>query len=190
MANTYIYRNGPKSNFYSPNFEYKNKTNEDYWNERKKLTMTMGDTFFKRSERYKENPDFSPRHVGMPWSIVDACDYVRPSAVQMNHKYTFTEQSVPLHKAYNVYENPALTYHERMTNYEGPVEVQTEFKSSDFKHYANSGGISKKEDLSNTITSIQDRIARAHKIKGTLCLNNGNAYGNSWKTPQLELKFK
>jgi hypothetical protein len=126
----------------------------------------------------------------MPWSIVDACDYVRPSATQMNFKYTTTEQTVPLAKAYNVYENPGLTYQERMANYEGPTEVKTEFKSNDFKHYTNSGGISKKEDLSNTISSIQDRIARAQKIKGTLCLNNANTYGNSWKTPQIDMKLK
>lgn len=97
----------------------------------------------------------------MPWTIADACDYVRPSAAQMNFKYTVTENSVPLQKAYNVYENPALTYNERMSNYEGPVDVQPEHKSSDFKHYSASGGISKKEDLSNTINSIQERIARA-----------------------------
>lgn len=79
MANTFINRNGPKNSFYSPVFEYKNKSNDEYWQERKKLTLTQGDNFFKRSERYRENPDFSPKHVGMPWTMMDACDYVRPS---------------------------------------------------------------------------------------------------------------
>jgi hypothetical protein len=88
MSNIFFNRNGVKSNFYSPLFEYKVKTNDDYWKERKNVTISNGDNFFKRSQRYRENPDFSPDHVGMPWAIMDACDYVRPSAGQMNYKYT------------------------------------------------------------------------------------------------------
>lgn len=53
----------------------------------------------------------------MPWSIADACDFVRPNATQMNYKYTVTEGAVPLHSAYKAYENPALGYEQRMNNY-------------------------------------------------------------------------
>lgn len=119
----------------------------------------------------------------MPWSIIDACDYVRPSATQMNDKYAITEGSVPLQKAYSIYENPNLTYFERMANYEGPTDVKAEFKNNDYKYYKTSGGIGNNKDASHTINSIQDRILRAQNIKGTLCLNNANSYGNSWKTP-------
>ena len=69
--------------YYSPTFNYKVKSHEDYWAERKKMTHTVGDNFFKKSQRYKLNPDFSPKHVGMPWSIVDASDFVKPSAIIM-----------------------------------------------------------------------------------------------------------
>jgi hypothetical protein len=130
------------------------KTNDDYWKERKNMTITQGDNFFKKSERYKENPDFSPKHVGMPWAISDACDYVRPNATQMNYKYLITESAVPLHTAYKGYEHAGLTYDQRMTNYSGPHEGDANLKTTDFKHYINSGGISKKEDLSQTISSI------------------------------------
>jgi hypothetical protein len=53
MANTFINRNGPRSTFYSPVFDYKIKTNDDYWKERKQKTATQGDNFFKQSERYR-----------------------------------------------------------------------------------------------------------------------------------------
>lgn len=45
-------------------------------------------------------------------------------------------------------------------------------------------------DYKNAITSIQERLNRAHQIKGNLTLNNANDYGNSWKTPALDMKFK
>jgi len=125
----------------------------------------------------------------MPWSIADACDYVRPSATQMNYKYTITENAVPLSSAYKAFENPGLTYDQRMAHYTGPHQGDKNMKSTDFKHYINSGGISKKEDLSQTISSIAARIARAQEVKGTLCLNNMNSYGQSWKTPPLDLKL-
>ena len=70
-----------KSPLYSPVHHYKVKTHDDMWMERKQMSNTMGDTFFKRSERHRGNPDYSPKHVGMPWAVSDACDYVRPSAV-------------------------------------------------------------------------------------------------------------
>jgi|TARA_B110000977_G_C10742354_1_gene363513 hypothetical protein len=54
-------------------------------------------------------------------------------------------------------------------------------------NYANSGGISRKEDLRNQINSIAEKIAEAKRVKGTLCLNNGKPNGTSWKTPQLDL---
>ena len=45
-----------------------------------------------------------------------------------------------------------------MNNYEGPFSPDTKLKSNDFKTYINSGGISKNEDLTQTIKNISDRI--------------------------------
>ena len=58
---------------------YKNISHDQYWEQRAQLTKQGRDDFFKRSERYKMNPDLSPRHVGMKWSIVDASELVRPN---------------------------------------------------------------------------------------------------------------
>lgn len=95
MANIFITRGNEKNKMYSPVYNYKNKSHEDYWNERKRMTQTLGDNFYRRSERYRENPDYSPKHVGATWAVHDACDFVRPSANQMNFKYIETENAVP-----------------------------------------------------------------------------------------------
>lgn len=78
------------------------------------------DDFFKRSERYKMNPDLSPKHVGMKWSIIDASELVRPNDAQMREKYAMTQSSFPLHKAYNTFEHSGMSYEQRMNQYEGP----------------------------------------------------------------------
>jgi len=70
--------------------------------------------------KYHANPDLQREYVGMPWSIKDASDSVRPNAQQMREKYEVTENSRPLYKAYNGYENPKQTYEERMAQYSGP----------------------------------------------------------------------
>lgn len=80
MANIFINRNHEKSKYYSPVYRFKERTQDDLWNERKKMTQTMGDNFWRQSERYRENPDYSPKHVGATWATSDACDYVRPNA--------------------------------------------------------------------------------------------------------------
>ena len=36
-----------------------------------------GDTFYKNSLRYGKNPDLSPKHTGIGWTIVDSSDYVK-----------------------------------------------------------------------------------------------------------------
>lgn len=50
------------------------------WAARAQLAKTGNDSFFKKSLRYRANPDLSPKHVGMSWSIVDACDAIKPNA--------------------------------------------------------------------------------------------------------------
>lgn len=40
----------------------------------------------------------------------------------MKEKYRVTETSMPLAKAYNQYENPNLSYEDRMAQYEGPIK--------------------------------------------------------------------
>lgn len=119
-------RNNDKNLMYSPVYNYKEKTHNDLWKERKMLTQTVGDTFFRRSQRYRENPDYSPKHVGATWAVSDACDYVRPSATQMNYNATLNESSVPLYKAYNIYENSNQNWEQRMENYEGTAPVDKE----------------------------------------------------------------
>ena len=140
------YRNNPKGQLYSPQFTYKVKSNEDYWKERKRLTQTMGDNFFKESERYKMNPDYSPKHVGAKWSLNDACDYVKPTSTTLKELFTIKEMSSPLAAAYNTYENPGLNREQRETNYMGPFSPERT-ASNGFREYINSGGISKKADL-------------------------------------------
>jgi hypothetical protein len=70
------------------------------------LAKQGNDTFYKNSLKYKANPDLHKNHVGMSWSIVDACDAIKPNARHMKDKYNITETSMPLYKAYNVTENP------------------------------------------------------------------------------------
>jgi len=50
----------------------------------------------------------------MGWTVVDACDYVKPTATQLREMFTLTEKAAPLHKAYNTYENPAMSFDQRM----------------------------------------------------------------------------
>ena len=154
------------------------------------MTLNLGDNFFKTSERYRENPDYSPKHVGMPWTCFDASDFVRPTGKLMNWQQTQVDGAMPLPQAFKVYEDANLTQEQRKNLFEGPASPDKEFKSSEFKHYVNSGGISKKEDISQTLDRIAERLRKAQDIKGTLTLNNANNYGGTWKTPQLDLKFK
>lgn len=50
------------------------------------------------------NPDYSPKHVGVGWSIMDTCDYVKPTLNDMLDRFNRTTGSMPMHKAYNTYE--------------------------------------------------------------------------------------
>ena len=177
MSNIFINRNRSQGNYYGPTYNYKIKTHDDFWNERKKMSNTIGDTFFKRSERYRENPDYSPKHVGMPWTVVDASDYVKPNSSIMNwNNTTVMDNTMPLHKAYRVYEDANLSAEQRQNNYSGPHKVDTKYNSNGFNTYKNSGGVGNTE-LTQTIDRLQERLRRAQEIKGTLTLNNGNAYG-------------
>ena len=152
----------------------------------------MGDTFYRRSQRYRENPDYSPKHVGATWAVSDACDYVRPSAMQMNYNYMLTENSVPMYKAFNIYEDANMGYEDRVKMMEGPAQVDKDLQNPDIKNYHSSGGVGKHThaEYKNAISSIQDRLTKAQQAKGNLTLNNMNTYGNSWKQPAIDMKFK
>ena len=67
----------------------------------------------------------------------------------MDQKYNDTENSVPLYKAFNTFENPKQTYNERMELYPGvgSPKLHPSMQSNGFVNYQNSGGISKKEML-------------------------------------------
>lgn len=110
----------------------------------------------------------------------------------MEEKYKQTENSMPLYKAYNTFENPNQTYEERTELYPGPGSptIHPSMQSNGFSNYVNSGGISRKEYLRGEINSIAQKIAMAKEMKGTLCLNNGKANGGTWKTPSLDLALK
>lgn len=106
----------------------------------------------------------------------------------MEEKWAKTENSKPLFKAYNTYENPNQSYEKRLEQYPGPGSpvIQPTMQSNGFRGFINSGGLSTKEDLKSQINSIAERIARAKEIKGVLCLNNGKANGGSFKTPPID----
>lgn len=72
------------------------------------MTRKTGDNFYKTSLRFGKNPDLSPKHVGVGWSIIDTCDYIKPTQDEMNEKWQKTTSSFPLAKAYNIYESPKL----------------------------------------------------------------------------------
>ena len=55
-------------------------TTDQTWKHRANLTKAGNDTFYKNSLKYRANPDLQPSYVGMPWSIVDSSDAVRPNA--------------------------------------------------------------------------------------------------------------
>ena len=110
----------------------------------------------------------------------------------MEEKWYKTETSAPLHRAYSVYENPKLTYDQRIDQFPGPGSptIQTSMQSNGFVGYANSGGISRKDHLKSEINTIAERIARAKELKGVLCLNNRKANFGSFKTPALDLALQ
>lgn len=55
----------------------------------------------------------------------------------MREKYRLTENSMPLFKAFNQYENPKLTYNERMEQYPGPGSpvIHPSMRSNGFTEY-------------------------------------------------------
>ena len=114
MSNIYINRNRSQGAYGSPIVKQKFQTTDQTWYGRGEDTKKGNDTFYKTSLRFGANPDLSPKHVGMQWSIVDACDTIKFNQEQMEEKYKKTETSMPLWKAYNTFENPKVSYNERI----------------------------------------------------------------------------
>lgn len=110
----------------------------------------------------------------------------------MEERWGKTETSFPLYKAYNIYEDANQPYDKRVELYPGvgSTDLHPSMQSNGFVNYANSGGISKKEDIRGTINTIAARIARAKDIKGSVCFNNRMANQNSYKTPKLDIALK
>ena len=102
MSNIFINRNRSQGAYNVPIIKQKFLTTEQNWAKRAKKTTeeATGDNFFKQSLRYKANPDLSPKHVGIGWSLVETSDTVKPSMVQMEEKWNKTQTSFPLHNAY------------------------------------------------------------------------------------------
>jgi hypothetical protein len=191
--NSFQLRGNKKSVMYSPVNKFRERNFDDLWQERKRLTQTIGDNFFKTSERYRKNPDRLQKHVAASWALKNSCDYVRPNATQMQNQYQVTENRVPLFKAYNIYENAALGWDDRMNQWEGTnkVKVDAKYQVNDITNYHSSGGVGKGiSGQRDHIKGILDRLTKTQQEKGNLTLNNMNDYGNSWKTPALDMKFK
>lgn len=108
MSNIFINRNRSQGAYTTPIIKQKFMTTDETWYSRAERTKKGVDKdapFYKKSLKYGANPDLHENHVGMQWSIVDACDHVKLSSDQMEEKYRKTETSFPLWKAYNTYES-------------------------------------------------------------------------------------
>ena len=101
MSNIFINRNRDQGAYRSAILNQTFLSTEQTWALRAKLAKKGNDKFYQQSLRYRANPDLSPNHVGIGWSIVDACDTIKPNAAEMKEKYRVTETSMPLAKAYN-----------------------------------------------------------------------------------------
>ena len=77
MSNIFINRNRSQGNYGAPINTQKFYTTEQQWNMRAKMAKKGNDTFYKTSLKFGANPDLSPKHVGMNWTIVDSCDHVK-----------------------------------------------------------------------------------------------------------------
>ena len=77
MSNIFINRNRSQGAYTTPILKQKFYTTDQTWLKRAEKTLNQGDNFFKTSLKYGKNPDLSPRHTGIGWSIVDSCDYVK-----------------------------------------------------------------------------------------------------------------
>jgi hypothetical protein len=69
------------------------------------------------------------------WTLNDAGDWVKK-----NSKFFTPESKSPLHKAYNAFEHPNLTFDQRKSGYTGPFQPANT-QNTDFKSYISSGGI-------------------------------------------------
>lgn len=150
MSNIFINRNRSQGAYTTPMLKQKFLTNEQQWVARANKTKDgPGDVFFKGSLRYSKNPDLSPKHTGIGWSIVDSCDYVKPAPEMMEERWGKTETSFPLHKAYNIYEDANQPYEKRLELYPGvgSPDLHPSQQSNGFVNYTNSGGISNKDDI-------------------------------------------
>ena len=120
MSNIFINRNRSQGAYGVPIENQKFLSTDQSWYKRGNLTKQGKDTFYKSSLKYGANPDLSPKHVGMDWTITDATDTIKLNAEQMEERYKKFETSMPLYKAYNTFENPHQTYEERVDLYPGP----------------------------------------------------------------------
>lgn len=194
MSNIFINRNRSQGAYQVPMLKQKFMTTDQTWYGRaKKTNGGPGDTFYKTSLKYGANPDLSPKHVGIGWSIVDSCDHVKLNQEETEARWRKTETSMPLHKAYNCYENANQSYDNRVAQYPGvgSPQIHPSMQSNGFVEYSNSGGVgSRKDQLRDQINTIAERIARAKEIKGVLCFNNRMANFGSYKTPPLDVALQ
>lgn len=120
MSNIFINRNRSQGAYTTPMLRQRFLTTEETWALRAKKTNDgPGDNFYKKSLRYSKNPDLSPRHTGIGWSIVDSCDYVKLNQEQQEERWGKTETSFPLHKAYTIYEDAKQPYDKRLDLFPG-----------------------------------------------------------------------
>ena len=127
----------------------------------------------------------------MGWSVVDSCDVVRlnqeqKEAIEKAERFKSAGTTTLVKSPYG----PGKV--ERgggLEEYPGPGSpiLHPSMQSNGFTEYANSGGMSRKQDLKDQINTVAKTLADAKKVKGTLCLNNGKPNGGTWKTPALDI---
>mmetsp|Transcript_3431 Transcript_3431/g.5828 ORF Transcript_3431/g.5828 Transcript_3431/m.5828 type:complete len:82 (-) Transcript_3431:1405-1650(-) len=77
MSNIFINRNRSQGAYGQPLYKQKFLSTDQSWYVRADNTKKGNDRFYQSSLKYGANPDLSPKHVGMQWAIVDACDTVK-----------------------------------------------------------------------------------------------------------------
>ena len=105
MSNIFINRNRSQGGYGMPVHNQKFLTTDQIWLKRGEITKKGNDTFYKKSLKFGANLDLQDKHVGMQWTLEDACDTVKLNQHQMEDRFRKTENSLPLWKAFNTYEN-------------------------------------------------------------------------------------
>ena len=90
MSGVFANRNRSQGGYNVPILKQKLYTSDQAWFKRSDVTRKTGDSFYKTSLRFGANPDYSPKHVGVGWSMMDTCDVVKPTLTDMLDRFNRT----------------------------------------------------------------------------------------------------